>query len=362
LQAALYSDSDFMQLCINLAVKGLGDTLINPLVGAVLVHTNANGEQQIIGQGYHKKYGGPHAEVECIRSVLPENSELIKQSTLYVCLEPCNHTGKTPPCSEFIVQQKVPKVVIGCKDFSEKVNGAGIQYLRENGVEVIENVLHKESIELNKRFFTSQLLHRPYIILKWAQTADCFISNADKSPIQISNTSTNIVNHTWRAQEMAIIVGYNTVMSDNPTLTVRDAKGQSPLRIVWDADASLPLAKNIFGKESGCLIFNKVKNESHGNIRYVKADGLLNMLGYLKDIGVQSVIVEGGTNTINEFLADDMFDEIRLIKGELKIGNGYKAPTLPSNLLLTEQLHVLDNYIEIYRKHQKDNNADRSEI
>jgi diaminohydroxyphosphoribosylaminopyrimidine deaminase / 5-amino-6-(5-phosphoribosylamino)uracil reductase len=356
LKNTIFSDADYMQQCIDLAVKGLGDTLINPLVGAILVYTNNDSEQTVIGKGYHTKFGGPHAEVDCINNVKFEHRNLIKESALYVNLEPCNHVGKTPPCSKFIVAHGIKKVIVGCKDFSEKVNGSGIKYLQESGVEVTENVLQKECIELNKRFFTNQLLMRPYIILKWAQTADGFISNKDKSPLQISNASVNIINHTWRAQEMAIIVGYNTVLSDNPKLTVREAKGQSPLRIVWDADASLPNTKNIFSKESGLLVFNTIKNESHGNIRYVQAESLLSMLGYLKEIGVQSVIVEGGTKTINQFLFDDMFDEIRIIKGQNTIGEGYKAPNLPKNILLTEQLQVLDNYIEIYRKHNSDNN------
>ncbi len=345
-------NADYMQECINIAIKGLGETLINPLVGAILVHEPTDGEPVIIGQGYHTKYGAPHAEVECINSVTPANVHLIKNATLYVSLEPCNHTGKTPPCSKFIVENGIKKVVVGCKDFSEKVNGSGIKYLQDNGVEVIENVLQKECIELNKRFFTNQLLLRPYIILKWAQSADGYVSNADKSPVQISNASVNKITHTWRAQEMAILVGYNTVMYDNPMLTVREAKGQSPLRIVWDEQATLPMDKKIFGQASGLIVFNKIKTESHGNIRYIKADGILSMLTYLKEIGVQSLIVEGGTKTLNEFINDGMFDEIRLIKGEIILGAGYKAPNLPKNILLTEQLHVLDNYIEVYRKHQ----------
>jgi diaminohydroxyphosphoribosylaminopyrimidine deaminase / 5-amino-6-(5-phosphoribosylamino)uracil reductase len=289
-----------MQRCLELAKKGAGYVAPNPMVGAVLVH-----EDKIIGEGWHQQYGEAHAEVNCIASVKEEDRSLIAQSTMYVSLEPCAHFGKTPPCVDLIVQHKVPKVIIGCRDPFEEVNGKGIEKLRAAGVEVIAGVLENECKELNKRFFTYHTKQRPYIILKWAQTADGKIaslnpsegrtSDSDKTEIDyssqiihqnkttsviaeagspplegreaaverllISNEYSNRLVHKWRSEEAAILVGTNTALLDDPELTTRLWPGPSPVRLVLDRDLKLPSSLKIFNQEVKTIIFNCIKQK-----------------------------------------------------------------------------------------------------
>ena len=233
-----------MTRCLQLAQLGAGNVAPNPMVGAVLVY-----EEKIIGEGYHRKYGEAHAEVNCINSVKESNRELIEKSTLYVSLEPCSHYGKTPPCSDLIIQNKIKKVVIGCQDIYKEVSGKGILKLRNAGVEVISGVLEKESVDLNKRFFTFHQKFRPYIILKWAQTANTKIGSTNER-ILISNEYTNRLVHKWRSEEAAVLVGTNTAVQDDPFLTTRLWKGKNPVRIVIDKELKLPPSLNIFDTNS----------------------------------------------------------------------------------------------------------------
>jgi len=219
----------YMSRCFQLAERGRGNVSPNPMVGAVLVYNDS-----IIGEGYHKQYGSFHAEVNCIHSVKKENHDLIKDSTLYVSLEPCNHHGKTPPCTDFILQNNIQRVVVACKDSCEKVNGAGLQKLQQAGVHVIMGVLEKEAIALNERFFTFHTQRRPYIILKWAQTSNQMISGNHKERLHITNELTNKLVHRWRSEECAILVGTHTVLMDNPALTNRLWIGKNPCRIYID--------------------------------------------------------------------------------------------------------------------------------
>ncbi len=228
-----------MQRCLGLAKLGAGHVAPNPMVGAVLVYND-----RIIGEGYHQQYGKAHAEVNCINSVKEDDIQLIEKSTLYVSLEPCAHYGKTPPCADLIIAKKIPTVVIACRDTYEEVNGRGIDKLKAANVNVIVGVLEKDAIELNKRFFTFYTKHRPYIILKWAQSNDGKIANADHSRVFISNEESNRLVHKWRSEEAAILVGTNTALYDDPELTTRLWTGNNPIRLVIDMEVKLPISLN----------------------------------------------------------------------------------------------------------------------
>ena len=240
-----------MHRCLELASLGMGNVAPNPMVGAVLVYDN-----RIIGEGYHMQFGGPHAEVNCINSVKPADRELISKSSLYVSLEPCNHFGKTPPCSDLIIKNRIPEVVIACTDPFEKVNGSGINKLMEAGVKVITGILEKNAISLNTRFFTFHQQKRPYIILKWAQSANKKISGKNGEPVRISHALTDRLVHRWRSEEAAIMVGTNTALKDNPSLTTRLWKGKNPIRIVVDNQLKIPSAFTLFNGEAPLIIFN----------------------------------------------------------------------------------------------------------
>ncbi|MGC4038923.1 MAG: bifunctional diaminohydroxyphosphoribosylaminopyrimidine deaminase/5-amino-6-(5-phosphoribosylamino)uracil reductase RibD [Chitinophagaceae bacterium] len=260
---SLQRHEKYMQRCLQLAALGAGFVAPNPMVGAVLVYNN-----RIIGEGWHQKYGEAHAEVNCINSVIQEDKQFISSSVLYVSLEPCAHHGKTPPCADLIIRDKIPKVVIGCRDPFKEVDGKGIEKLKQAGVEVVLNVLEKECTELNKRFFTFYTKHRPYIILKWAQTNDLRISSGNDERLLISNEFSNRLVHKWRSEEAAILVGTNTAMSDDPELTTRLWSGPSPVRLVIDMELKLPLSLKIFNNSSRTIVFNKIKHEDSGNISY----------------------------------------------------------------------------------------------
>jgi diaminohydroxyphosphoribosylaminopyrimidine deaminase/5-amino-6-(5-phosphoribosylamino)uracil reductase len=323
----LKKDELYINRCIELALKGAGKVSPNPMVGCVIVHND-----KIIGEGYHKQYGGKHAEVNAIECV--KNQSLLKESILYVNLEPCSHHGKTPPCCEFIANKKIPKVVVGCKDYSKKVNGKGITYLEKNNVKVILHNSYNSKI-LNKRFFNFHKNNRPYIILKWAETKDGFIdlmrSNNQKGVNWISTEYTKILVHKWRAEEDAILVGRKTVENDNPELTVREYKGINPIRIVIDPDLKLNSNYKIFNKSSKTIILNKIQNKESNNVIFLKAGNkemIESLMKYLQKIEIISLIVEGGKKTIESFLNSNYWDEARVIKGDKKFTNGIKAPNL----------------------------------
>jgi len=317
----------FMQRCIELAEKGLGLVAPNPMVGAVLVH-----EGRIIGEGFHEKYGEAHAEVNCLQSVKAEDRHLITFSTLYVSLEPCSHYGKTPPCSLLILENNIPKIVIGAKDPFEEVNGKGIEQLRNAGREVIVGVLEKECKWQNRRFNTFHLEHRPYIILKWAESEDGFIAPIGNMQYWLTNDFSKQLVHRWRTEEPAIMVGYNTVMADNPQLTARLWKGKNPVRVVVDQHCTLPKTQQIFSAEGELLLFNALHEEQVENVSYCKINFTQSIIPQVLQVlykkGIQSVIIEGGQKILNLFIEANLWDEARVFKTQVQLLNGIEAPTL----------------------------------
>lgn len=325
-------DKIYMQRCLELAEKGRPTTPPNPMVGSVIVY---NGK--IIGEGYHVKAGQPHAEINAINSV--RDKSLLKKSTLYVNLEPCSHYGKTPPCAVKIAELGIPRVVIGVRDFSAKVNGKGIKILRDSGVEVTEGVLEKEAYNLNRRFFVNQLEKRPYIILKWAKTADGYIDYSEKSIAKvnwITDDFSRMLVHKWRSEETAILVGKNTVIRDNPSLTVREwYAGKQPLRIIITTEAKgLSGNYTVFdGKSSTLLVAAKQTGIKLQGAKIVDAQGLSLhkiMQKLYAEHNVYSIIVEGGKFTLEKLIEAGLWDEARVFTGtKVKFDNGIKAPELP---------------------------------
>ncbi len=338
------TDELYIKRCIELAQKALGKTYPNPLVGSVIVH-----EGKIIGEGYHHKAGENHAEINAINSV--EDKSLIPESTIYVSLEPCAHYGKTPPCALKIKELGFKKVVIGAMDSHDKVNGKGKKIIQDAGIEAISGVLEKECIELNKRFFTYHEKKRPYIILKWAESGDGFLDK-DFQPTAISNSLVNQFVHQLRADEHAILVGTQTALNDNPGLTVRNTEGTNPVRILIDFDLKVPGDFNIYNKEAKTLIFNSVKEESQDNIQFIKTgkeNFLPNLMHVLYKEQIQSIIIEGGRFTLQEFINANLWDEAIIIKNEnLKLENGTRAPQFDCKP--GQVLNFRDNVIEKYIK------------
>src|SRR3989344_1776503 len=320
----------YMRRCLNLAIKGMGNVAPNPMVGSVIVVQN-----KIIGVGYHKQYGGAHAEVNAINSVL--DKKLLKKAVLYVNLEPCSHFDKTPPCVDLIIKHKIPQVVIGCVDPFAKVNGQGIKKLEKAGVDIKVNILQNECRALNKNFFTYHEKKRPYIILKWAETADRFIdAKRDKrsglEAMQISNRRSKILIHKWRSQMEAIMVGTNTALLDNPHLTTREVRGRNPLRIAIDRDLKIPKQFNLLDKSTPTIIFTGKNVASKHNLEFVKINFKKNIipqiLNKLCKRGVQSLMVEGGAQLLNSFIKNNLWDEMRVFSAKKKIKIGVKAPVI----------------------------------
>jgi diaminohydroxyphosphoribosylaminopyrimidine deaminase/5-amino-6-(5-phosphoribosylamino)uracil reductase len=339
----------YMQRCLDLAITGLGKTAPNPMVGAVIVHND-----QIIGEGYHKAFGGPHAEVNAVNAV--RDKTLLKDSTLYVNLEPCSHTGKTPPCADLIIRSGIPHVVGGMTDPNPVVAGSGYTKLRHAGVEVVTDILHQECVEMNRRFIMFHTRRRPYVILKWAQTSDCFIDvvrgqKEYPQPTWISNEISRMLVHKWRSEEQSILVGTNTAMMDNPRLNVREWPGRSPLRMVIDKTLKLPETLNLFDNSYPTVVFNSLRDEQAGNTRYAKVtfdDNFLeNMLRWLYESGIQSVLVEGGKILINSLIRKSLWDEARVFKGNKLFGQGVTAPSIP--LSSPEEYLIREDLLMIYR-------------
>jgi diaminohydroxyphosphoribosylaminopyrimidine deaminase / 5-amino-6-(5-phosphoribosylamino)uracil reductase len=337
-----------MYRCIELARLGAGNVAPNPMVGAVLVH-----DQRIIGEGYHQQYGAPHAEVNCIDSVAEEDRQFISQSTLYVSLEPCAHFGKTPPCADLIIQHKIPKVVIGCRDPFNEVNGKGIERLQSAGVTIIYGVLENECKELNKRFFSFHTQHRPFIILKWAQTADGKINSGTAERLLISNEISNRLVHQWRSEEQAILIGTNTALLDDPSLNVRLAKGNDPIRLVVDMDLKLPPTLKIFDGSQRTIIFNTVKHEEGDAVAYYQVTRDVNIVQQVMnacyELKIQSILVEGGAKLLQTFIDHDSWDEARVITNTgLFVGEGLHAPSLKQQPV--EQQRILTDTISYFRR------------
>ena len=364
------SHEQYMLRCLELAGKGMGNVLPNPMVGAVIVH-----DGRIIGEGYHRQYGEAHAEVNAINDVETRRAtSLLKESTLYVNLEPCSHFGKTPPCASLIIEKQIPRVFIGNIDPYPKVSGSGIQMLKENGVDVTTGVLEKECAGLNRRFFTFHREKRPYIILKWAQTADGFmdkIREASEAPAQISTAQTKMAVHQLRTQESAIMVGTNTALLDNPHLTVRHWRGRNPLRIAIDRSLKIPENFHLFDGQAPTLIFTALPSPSESwdvgvegetNINekqirneqkltpppsgglggaYIRIDFSQNiipqMLDELYKRRILSLIVEGGSQLLQSFIDSGLYDEMQVEVSPITFGEGVKAPAINDELKITHK-------------------------
>ncbi len=347
--------SYFIKRCLQLAKLGAGHVAPNPLVGAVLVHNN-----KIIGEGYHKKYGEAHAEVNCINAVKQEHKYLIPESVLYVSLEPCTHYGKTPPCADLIIHNKILKVIIGCKDVYTEVNGKGIEKLKQSGAEVIPGVLEKECMDLNKNFFTYQSFKRPYIILKWAQTADNKIGNKNDERLLISGFVTKRLAHKWRSETTGILIGTNTARMDDPELTNRLWSGNSPVRLVIDLDLKLSFDLKIFNHDAPTIIFNLYKKSElfdeplKNQVYYYKISELSKTVEQIVsacyELKIQSILIEGGKKLLQSFIDKNLWDEARIITNTKMIaGNGIDAPGI-SKAQLQKQMFLDNDSICIYKR------------
>ncbi len=340
----------YIARCIELAKNGFGTTYPNPMVGSVIVYNH-----EIIGEGWHRKAGEPHAEVNAIRSV--KDKTLLEKATIYVSLEPCSHFGKTPPCCDLIIENEIPNVVIGTVDSNIKVAGNGIKRLKEAGANVVVGVLEKECYELNQRFFTFHEKKRPYIILKWAQTQDGFIAPLEKKeqkPVWITNPNSRQLVHKWRTEEQAILVGTQTVIDDNPQLNARDWNGNNPIRIVIDQNNRIPEKSHIFDNQTKTIIFSKKETTlSSENTIFEILDFQENIAHQIVDRlyqhQIQSIIIEGGAQTLQTFIDANLWDEARVFIGNSQFGNGIKAPTLNTaptkkEKIGTDELLIIRNY------------------
>lgn len=339
-------DEIYMHRCIELAKLGAGYVAPNPMVGAVLVY-----HDKIIGEGYHELYGQAHAEVNCLNSVKEEDKQLIPLSTLYVSLEPCAHYGKTPPCSNLIIQKKIPKVVIGCRDPFKEVNGKGIERLQAASVEVVTGVLENECWLLNKRFFVFHTEHRPFIVLKWAQTANGKIANNTDERLFISNEFTNRLVHKWRSEEMGILVGTNTVFTDDPQLSNRLWNDKQPVRLIIDMNLRLPSSLKIFDKQQPTIIFNKIKQEQEDNLSYYQITDDVSIvhqvLNACYQFNIQSILIEGGAKLLQSFIDEDAWDEARIITNEKLYIEGLSSPQLNNNILINSE-NIFNDRIDYF--------------
>lgn len=338
----------YMHRCIQLAKNGLGLTYPNPLVGSVIVL-----DDKIIGEGWHQKAGKAHAEVNAVHSV--KNKELLRKATIYINLEPCSHYGKTPPCSNFIIESGIKNVVIGNLDPNPKVAGKGIKKLKEAGCMVRTGVLKNECAELNKRFFTFYKKKRPYIILKWAQTLDGFIApnptdRNEQKPVWITNSYSRQFVHKLRAKEMSILVGTTTVLQDNPTLTTRDWAGENPVRLVIDRELKLPHHFSVFNQSAPTIVFTEREKDTVGKTTYEKID-FTNLPSEICRIlykhSLQSVIIEGGSQTIQSFIDENLWDDAYVFIGKKIFHKGISAPHV-KGVLLGEK-HIVNDELFIYR-------------
>jgi diaminohydroxyphosphoribosylaminopyrimidine deaminase/5-amino-6-(5-phosphoribosylamino)uracil reductase len=318
------------------------------MVGCVIVHDGI-----IIGEGFHQKYGEAHAEVNAINAVI--NKDLLSKSTAYVTLEPCSHFGKTPPCADLLIKHKVKKVIICNLDPFPQVSGTGVKKLQDAGIEVEIGVFAEEGEKLNKRFFKAHREGIPYIVIKWAETADGFVANFDGRPMAISNATTNITVHRWRSEESGILVGTNTVLSDNPKLNARNwPQANNPTRIIIDRNLRIQGDFHILDQKQKTLIYNLHKNQSMDNLEYVQIesekDFLNKMLKILKIRGINSILVEGGPQLIQSFFEEKFYDEIRVIKSDIVLSKGINAPKVPSGIPMVNNYNILNDQIFIFAR------------
>lgn len=326
------TDEKYIRRCIELASNGLCNAAPNPMVGAVIVH---NGK--IIGEGYHAKCGEGHAEVNAIRSVKDET--LLKETTIYVSLEPCSHYGKTPPCADLIISKGIPRVVVGCIDPFSQVSGRGIRKLREAGIDVTVGVLEEECKNLIRRFVTFNTQKRPYITLKWAESADGYIdiNRENGSPVVLSTPVTSMYVHKQRAEHKAILVGRRTALLDNPSLTTRNWYGKNPLRLVIDRNLTLPAELKLFDHSTPTMVFTEKQKNSEDNLEYVALDFSKDILPQictvLYDRKIQSLLVEGGTTLLQSFIDSELWDEIFVEHSEKVLYEGIKSPIIPKGTI-----------------------------
>lgn len=379
-----------MHRCLELALLGAGHTAPNPMVGSLLVYADREtGQERIIGEGYHEQYGQAHAEANCIASVKEGDRPLIAASTLYVSLEPCAHYGKQPPCADLIIEKKIPRVVAGCRDPFPQVNGKGIERLLEAGIAVTVGVLEKECVEVNRRFFTFHTLHRPFIVLKWAQSADGKIAEVGRAPKSeghcrsdgvgartlISNEYSNRLVHKWRSEEAAVLVGSGTAMADDPALTVRLWDGPDPIRLVIDKELRLPASLRIFDGTVRTIVFNRHRHDNDGGVqadgRAVERGGkkaepggkkveyyqlatdsslVHQVVVALRELNVQSVLVEGGARLLQSFIDEGYWDDARVItNNDLELPGGLAAPVLKDGEVCGKET-LLSDSIRYYKK------------
>jgi diaminohydroxyphosphoribosylaminopyrimidine deaminase/5-amino-6-(5-phosphoribosylamino)uracil reductase len=341
-------DEFYIKRCLQIAKNGLFTARPNPSVGAVIVVND-----KIIGEGFTSAYGGNHAEVNAINSVL--DTSVLKEATIYVTLEPCSHFGKTPPCSDLIIKHNLKRVVVGCVDSNSLVAGKGIERLKKANISVTVGVLEQECLTHHKRFFTFQNKKRPYIILKWAETQDGFIAPLTKDtarPIWISNDYSKQLVHKFRAKEQAILVGTNTVLADNPKLNVRSWFGEDPVRVVLDNNLRIPKYANVFNESVKTIVFydeGKVV-EDKKNVVFEKVDFTKNLAHQICEVlqkhNIQSLIVEGGTQTLQTFLDENLWDEARVFVGEAKFLEGVKSPVLEQSI--KRQSNIKNDVLKIY--------------
>lgn len=349
----MHTHEQFMYRALFIAQKGLSAAMPNPSVGAVIVHKDT-----IIGEGSTSAFGGSHAEVNAINSV--KNKELLKESTIYVTLEPCSHYGKTPPCADLIEKMQIPNVVIGCVDPYTEVAGKGIEKLKNAGVNVIVGVLEKECIDSNKRFFTFIQKKRPYIILKWAESTDGFIAPTEKNeqkPVWISNNYSRQLTHKWRSKEMGILVGTKTILDDNPSLTTRDFVGKNPIRIYIDANHKIDISFAITNHESKTIcLCAEFPSKPIDQIIYKKID-FTNLPAEINRIcleeNIQSIIIEGGSNTLQQFIDVGLWDEARVFKSDVILKEGLKAAELKSTVQVSTQ-KIQNNILTYYKNKNND--------
>ncbi|MFC4230796.1 bifunctional diaminohydroxyphosphoribosylaminopyrimidine deaminase/5-amino-6-(5-phosphoribosylamino)uracil reductase RibD [Parasediminibacterium paludis] len=337
----------YLLRCLQLAKLGEGNVAPNPMVGSVLVYDN-----RIIGEGYHQQYGQAHAEVNCINSVAKADMHLIPLSTIYVSLEPCAHFGKTPPCSDLIIKHGIKKVVVGCTDSFKQVDGKGIEKLRLSGADVTVGVLENYCRALNKKFFTFHEKKRPFVMLKWAETANRKIGTNTNNRLLISNNFSNRLVHQLRQQNAAILVGTNTALLDNPSLTNRLWYGKNPTRLVIDKDLTLPTHLQLFNQAERTIVFNYIKQEEREKLTYYKlnkeADLLEEILAACYQLNIQSLLVEGGTKTLQSFIDQDVWDEVVIItNNSLVVNNGVSAPIL-SHHVKAKQTVLLNDIITYF--------------
>lgn len=336
-----------MQRCLELAERGINGAAPNPMVGAVLVHNN-----RIIGEGWHQICGSAHAEVNCLNSVTEANRHLIAQSTMYVSLEPCAHFGKTPPCANRLVAESIRNVVICNRDPFEKVSGKGIDILLKAGTRVQSGILEQQGRWLNRRFFHFHEEGRPFIILKWAQSADGYFAPANRSRKQLSGPESQMLVHKWRTEEQAIMVATTTAVNDNPVLTARKWEGRQPLRVVLDAALSVPETHELYNGQAKTLVINEKKSAIYSNVeleRIPDTKNLKSVLDTLKNRNIISVLVEGGATLLNNFLQSGLWDEARIFTSPIVLGNGIEAPSV-KNATLREMFKAGDDNLTIFTR------------